>query len=157
MNKEVLEKPKRDRSANFTLEETRILADLVVKYSRVIENKKTDSVTWKEKDQIWSKLTDEFNVLCLNGHRTSKILRTKYETIKRNIKKKKANNKCEIYKTGGGAANTMPYTDYEEKILPIILENVEGVGNSINDSDNCMLNTTYLQFILLSLNLLLQF
>lgn len=89
----------------------------------------------KKKD-AWEKISDEFNSLGLSETvRTSKILKTKYESIKRNIKKKRANNKCELYKTGGGVANTLSYTEYEKKLMSIMIENIDGIG-SINDSDN---------------------
>jgi Myb/SANT-like DNA-binding domain len=37
------------RSVNFTKEESFRLMDLVSKYAHILENKKTDAVTWQEK------------------------------------------------------------------------------------------------------------
>lgn len=56
-----METKKRDRSANFSNEETRILVDLILKYKHIIENKKADAITWKQKDAGWTRLTTEFN------------------------------------------------------------------------------------------------
>jgi len=35
--------------------------ELVKKYQNIIENKKTDMVMWKEKEECWRKISEEFN------------------------------------------------------------------------------------------------
>lgn len=131
---------KRDRAVNFTTNEIRILVDLIVKYSHILENKKTDSVMWKKKEETWEKLCTEFNGLSGLCYRTTKNLKIKYEGLKRSLKKKKAANKTEIYKTGGGPVETTPYTDFEEKLLSILLLSIEGLS-PFDDSDGAILNT----------------
>lgn len=92
---------KKDRAANFSSNEID-LCDLIIKYSKMIECKKTDATTWKEKEEEWCKLTTEFNNLNSGYPRTMKSLKTKYEGIKKELRKKAARHKLEIFKTGGG-------------------------------------------------------
>lgn len=48
-----MNKEKRERQANFTLSEEKLLVELVLKYGSVIENKETDSDVWKKKAETW--------------------------------------------------------------------------------------------------------
>lgn len=49
------------RSTNFAKSEEEKLIALVLKYKNVLENKKTDAVTCKKKDEVWEKVSTEFN------------------------------------------------------------------------------------------------
>ena len=51
------------RAANLTAPERQLIVDLVAKYSQVLENKQTDSVTNAEKDAVWQQLGSEFNAV----------------------------------------------------------------------------------------------
>ncbi|KAK9670822.1 Myb/SANT-like DNA-binding domain, partial [Popillia japonica] len=130
-----METKKRDRSANFSNEETRILVDLILKYKHIIENKKTDAITWKQKDAGWTRLTTEFNCQ-LSKNRTTKMLKIKYEGLKRALKKKKQTNARELFKTAGGSPILIPYTDYEEKLLSVLLLSVEGLSPEADSDAN---------------------
>lgn len=48
-------------SKHYTTLEKKILIEILKKYSNVIENKKTDSTTLKEKDKTWNIITEEYN------------------------------------------------------------------------------------------------
>lgn len=120
-------KVKRERAINFTSNEIRILIYIVLKYVNAIENKQTHSVSWKEKDTRWISVAEEFNSLSGSIHRTAKVLRLKYDVIKRNLKKKSARNKQEIFKTGGGIAVIETFTDSEQKLYQILELSVEGL------------------------------
>ena len=54
-------KTKHIRSSNMTVCEKELLADLVLKYSDVLENKRTDAVTSVTKTNCWKQLSAEFN------------------------------------------------------------------------------------------------
>lgn len=56
-----MENKKRKRSANFSQFENDILIDIITKYKQVIENKKTDGISIKEKDETWKKVEADFN------------------------------------------------------------------------------------------------
>lgn len=49
----VMNKEKRERQANFSSSEEKLLVELVLKYGSVIENKETDSDVWKKKAETW--------------------------------------------------------------------------------------------------------
>lgn len=52
---------KRKRACNYSAEEKGLLADLVARYAGVIECKKTDGTTMKEKEGAWQQVADEYN------------------------------------------------------------------------------------------------
>lgn len=122
-----MDKRKRERAVNFTELEVRFLVDIALKFSVIIENKKTDAVTSKEKNKAWDDIATKFNAVTGCVNRSAKVLRLKYDSIKRNIKQKNSKNKLEIFKTGGGSAEIQPFTDYEEKLIDYITLTVEGL------------------------------
>lgn len=124
---------KRERAANFGPTEIRVLMDMVFKFRDIIENKKTDAITNKEKDVAWTKVADLFNAASGVAIRSSKTLRLKYESIKKNTKKKAAHNRQELYKTGGGEATQAAFSVAEEKVLAMCA-NMGGL-DARNDSD----------------------
>ena len=52
---------KRKRACNYSVEEKGLLADLVGRYAGVIECKKTDGATMKEKEGACRLVADEYN------------------------------------------------------------------------------------------------
>lgn len=52
---------KRKRSTNFTTEEISLLIKLAMNEKHILENKKTDSDTWKLKSETWEKIGSSFN------------------------------------------------------------------------------------------------
>ncbi|KAK9700651.1 Myb/SANT-like DNA-binding domain [Popillia japonica] len=129
-----VEKKKRKRSKNFTEMETGFLIDVVIRHIEIVENKKTDAVTWKEKEVVWNKIAEELQAIAGTTDRTSAILRSKYESIKQNIKSKLTKNKTEIFKTGGGSAELSVLTSYEQKLMGYIQINLHGIPCNF-DSD----------------------
>jgi len=53
-------KVRKSRASNMTASEKVILAELVTKYGSIIENKKTDAMSTKEKEVGWQSLAMEF-------------------------------------------------------------------------------------------------
>nr|CAH7765791.1 unnamed protein product [Callosobruchus chinensis] len=68
--------------------------------ARVLENKKTDSTTWRQKDEAWDKITNYFNSQTTEYARTKESLRKFYDILKKNLRKDVAEEKREIFKTG---------------------------------------------------------
>lgn len=58
---------KRFRSKNFGEEEKKTLVKLVLKHAKIIENKATDSIVWKEKQDTWKQIASAFNATSLPG------------------------------------------------------------------------------------------
>lgn len=81
---------KRKRNINFSVEEEELLVELVKKYKSVIENKKTDAVMWKEKEECWFKIVEEFNSQGLLVVRSLTQLQLKYKNMKKVVRKKSA-------------------------------------------------------------------
>nr|CAD7199804.1 unnamed protein product [Timema douglasi] len=65
------------------------------------KTKKTDAVTSKQKEAAWKGLADDFNKNTTSVERYSEQLKIYYENYKRRVKKATADDKMELYKTGG--------------------------------------------------------
>ncbi|CAK1550183.1 unnamed protein product [Leptosia nina] len=105
----------RVRASNFRKAETRLLTELVTKYKYIIENKKTDAVTNKDKEAAWGKIASSFNATTSGtATRSSKTLKLKYEAIKKATKKQMSCHRQELYRTGGGPSNAPDFDDVEE-------------------------------------------
>ncbi|XP_022910827.2 myb/SANT-like DNA-binding domain-containing protein 3 [Onthophagus taurus] len=124
---------KRPRSINFKMEEVDLLIELISDRKKVIENKKSDTVTWKEKQNVWEEIAATMSATT-GVARDSKSLRTKYEFLKKTVRKKCADMKQEKLKTGGGPCSEIQLTPIEEKIKALIILSVDGM-RSICDSD----------------------
>ncbi|CAH1967794.1 unnamed protein product [Acanthoscelides obtectus] len=132
-------KGKQKRGANFSLSDRKNLLKLSNKFKAVIENKKTDGVTWRQKEEAWIKIEREFNSFTTGVPRTAKQLKTKYEAIKKELKKKYSSHKCYMLGTGGGASKEepKPETEEEKELLQTIIVSVEGVrGVEIEEIEN---------------------
>lgn len=91
------------RAPNFSNREKVLLLNLVSDYKDVIENKKTNSQTWRQKDDAWQKMTNLFNSQTPENYQRSKdSLRKYYDNIKKSLRKDIAEEKKEVQKTGGG-------------------------------------------------------
>ena len=74
---------KEKRGANFTKTEIDSLIDITLKYKNIVENKITDAATWKDKNEVWMKISKEFNAASGNFPRSVKTIRAKYDSIKK--------------------------------------------------------------------------
>mgnify|MGYP005985155405 FL=1 len=54
---------KRKREPNYTKAETRRLLKIIATRAHIIENKRTDSVTWKQKEETWKEIAAEYNAI----------------------------------------------------------------------------------------------
>lgn len=127
------------RTSNFCVEEIELLMRLIKQYRHVIECKKSDATTWKEKEEAWNTLAADFNKdpLCQGrSARTAKALKGKWENLKKNGKKKFALEKEELYKTGGGKGDFPKITQQDDDIKEIIGVAVTGIENSYDSDKN---------------------
>ncbi|XP_072945312.1 uncharacterized protein [Epargyreus clarus] len=131
---DVMDKVKRDRSANFSLPERDILVSLVQKYQTVLENKKSDASTWKMKEAAWESIQNEFNARSGGTFRSTKTLKVKYEGLKRTVRKKSAAIRLELYRTGGGSNKAPSLDNVEEQIKSMITLSTDGM-KSVYDCD----------------------
>ncbi|KAG8234975.1 hypothetical protein J437_LFUL013332 [Ladona fulva] len=70
------------RNTAFTLVEKRILIDLVEKFKKVLENKKTDASSGEQKREKWNQVTKEYNSHGNITRRDAKQLKRIQENIK---------------------------------------------------------------------------
>lgn len=85
--------------------------------------------------------------LVLSGkiHRSWENLRSKYDSLKKEVKKKVNKNKAENLKTGGGVPDYIIFDDMETKLLEILSLSISGLSNKF-DSDSVLPKTSkYLQ------------
>ncbi|KAI4470017.1 hypothetical protein MML48_1g04668 [Holotrichia oblita] len=104
----------------------------------VIENKKTDAVSNADKEAAWKDICTEFNALSpANIYRDMTSLKKMYMNMKKVVRKEVADEKMEIFKTGGGPSCTKVHNPLKEITLETInAKTVTGLDN-IFDGDNC--------------------
>ncbi|XP_068082844.1 uncharacterized protein [Anabrus simplex] len=128
-----MDEQKRKRSSNFSDFETDIVAELVIRHKDVIENKKTDGVTVKQKHETSEKIAEEFNSIAGVSCRSARNLKTCYENLKRKTRKICADNKVMMNATGGG--NFKPtLSKTTEKVMALIQPTITPLMNA-HDSD----------------------
>ena len=94
------------RAPNFSIDEKLRILYVIEKYKDVVENKKTDALTWQEKNAAWTKITAEVNS---NGSvpRTVENIKGFFENQKRSTNKKAAVEKRQLRRTGGGSTTAI--------------------------------------------------
>lgn len=147
---------KRIRSANYTSEEKLILLRIINdKYKQIIENKKSDAVSSKMKEDAWRKIANEFNAEAPNVHRSVESLIKYYKNLGKLTRAQVANLKLQQNKTGGGPNETIEndpsfeltlsllnkksvygLDTYIDSDTPILLENDKNTEENVNDFSN---------------------
>lgn len=121
------------RCANFTYEEEQLLIKLVEKYKNIVECKKSNSVTWKEKERGWHSIESEFNSSSGKCFRSVKNLKEKYNNIKKKTKQKWAQEKKMVLKTGGGCYSLPNESNVDNVMKDILGEQLTGLANNYDD------------------------
>ncbi|XP_017465955.1 PREDICTED: uncharacterized protein LOC108358938 [Rhagoletis zephyria] len=120
------------RLPNFTSTEENLLLSLVEQHATILENKRTDAVSWEAQKKAWEQIDSAFEAQ-MGIRRGPKNLREKYDNMKRNTRKSLAEERREIYRTGGGQYK--PCTDPNtERIAPLLGQSATGLSNAY-DSD----------------------
>lgn len=134
------------RAPNFSKNEEQLLIGLVEKYKNIIECKKSNVLTWKDKEKAWLKIEMEFNSKN-NGNtfRNAKHLKEKFNNLKKETKRKFALEKINTCKTGGGPFTPVKLTDTNLAIKDILGEQVSRLQNSYDcDSQNVQCKFFYI-------------
>ncbi|XP_076686727.1 uncharacterized protein LOC143378697 isoform X2 [Andrena cerasifolii] len=138
-----LQENMRKRCVNFTQQETELLIDIVTKYKNIIESKRTNAMTWKQKSDTWDKIQNDFNACTSIVPRSSKTLRLKYESIKREIRKKYTAHKYDVFTDGSSAENSRFLLPFEEKVLAILRSTFD--NNTYSDVVNEDMQVEYVE------------
>lgn len=110
------------RSFNYNEKEKSLLLDLFDNYKNVLECKKTDKVTSKDKEKAWKKIEKEFNAETVaQCRRNAASLRTCYENIKKRAKKACGDEKVQVFLTGGGIKSSK-ITEQQARVVAMIPE-----------------------------------
>ncbi|XP_072390492.1 uncharacterized protein [Diabrotica undecimpunctata] len=121
-----------NKRVNFSSQEKEELISLVSKYKDILENKKTNGVSAKDKDAAWEKLSFEFNSKGLNTFRSKEQLKKYWANLKQLERQAAANIKINRFKTGGGPFQ--PQNEPDETVLEIInFKTVTGLENPYDD------------------------
>lgn len=75
------------RATNFKGDEKRVLWTVLKGFYTIVENKKTDKITTKLKDQAWLEIANRYNAFGSGITRDTRQLRTFYDNWRRKVKK----------------------------------------------------------------------
>lgn len=99
MAQELESTKKRVRSTNYTMEEKACLINIINKYKNIVESKKTDKLSWKDKSNAWETIANEFNASAPNRtYRSTESLKKFYENLKKDTRKSAAQEKWNFSK-----------------------------------------------------------
>jgi hypothetical protein len=121
------------RSTNFSAREETLLVELVRKYKNKIECKKSDTNTNKIKVQAWIDLSKGYNAISGDTYRDPKVLRSKYENLKKRTKQKLADEKASKFGTGGGPEEHFHMTEVDVNIKEIIGKQLNGFPSEFDN------------------------
>ncbi|XP_018798003.1 PREDICTED: uncharacterized protein LOC108974556 [Bactrocera latifrons] len=132
---------KRKRGKKFTPQGENALVELVDEQRHILENKRSDAVTWKQKEEAWKKLAECFTAR-IGTSREWRTLRDKFESLKRKSKAEMATEKSEHYRTGGGSAAVESSSMATQKVAAILGESATGLENTFDASANNFASAT---------------
>lgn len=88
------------RLPNFSNLEKIKLIELVEREKSIIENKKTDNISTKDKETCWKNITKELNSNSTSGYRDIACLKHCWDNLKKKTRKHYAEIRSERFKTG---------------------------------------------------------
>ncbi|KAJ8952307.1 hypothetical protein NQ314_007563 [Rhamnusium bicolor] len=121
------------RSRNFTDYDRNLLFELVIQYKHVLENKKTDGTSVKQKNEAWDEITLKYNSSCQTGPRNAKQLHALYDGIKKKARKNLHDDKKNLFQTGGGTF-TPQSDELDLKIATILKPQYQALTNCFDSS-----------------------
>ncbi|KAK4885753.1 hypothetical protein RN001_002024 [Aquatica leii] len=139
---------KREKCKNYSEFEKTLLLDIVKEYQHLVENKCTDAVSAKSKNDTWEEISYKFNASSTSGPRTAEQIKNSYRNLKQKVKKEiaasnkenylclkeqKANDKKELYKTGGGVF-TPQLSNVGARVLAMVENQIKPLPNPYDDN-----------------------
>ncbi|KAE8739091.1 hypothetical protein FOCC_FOCC015414 [Frankliniella occidentalis] len=123
---------KRERTPNFTESEKDLLVAIVYEFRVVLESKKTDALTTKEKNETWELAAQAFNSRSGFVTRSAKNLKNLWGNLKGLAKAAASQQKSETFKTGGGSSKARDLSPRELQILEITRESGTGLESAFD-------------------------
>lgn len=118
----------------FSELEKSIIRELVGKHKDVLESKRNDYRSIKQKTSAWETLTEEFNSQAGVNKRDSKQIKKCWENIKSRAKKYIAKEKREAKLTGGGTASS-ERDEGAAAVVSIIAAQMTSLDNPFDDDN----------------------
>ncbi|XP_048489441.1 myb/SANT-like DNA-binding domain-containing protein 3 [Plutella xylostella] len=125
---------KRKRDPTFVFSEKMVLVDLVESHYSIVESKKTDAYSVREKAAEWAKIAEAFNSSSAVYHREWTVLKNCWENLKKKAKNVMTLVNQNHIKTGGGPHVKIEDDPIIDRVVGIIKPQVQGFVN-IFDSD----------------------
>ncbi|XP_065213950.1 uncharacterized protein LOC135841076 [Planococcus citri] len=123
-------KRKRSRGDNYCSREVEDLLTICNSYNCILENKKTDLVSNSQKVSCWQEIEQKFNKSSVSVFRKKESLQSKYESVKKMLRKRAALQKAHVMGTGGGEyLKLKPLSEQEEILYANIKLSAEGLPN----------------------------
>ncbi|XP_033211705.1 uncharacterized protein LOC117169435 [Belonocnema kinseyi] len=133
MAENISDKKVRNRGANFTNAEKQNLLLIVDKYRSIVESKKSDSVSNKQKLQAWEEICRAFNAKNISPeYRPAHRIKFLWDNIKRDTRRKLSALRQETFKKEGGR-NPAKEELFCLKVKEIIGNAAEPMENNAND------------------------
>lgn len=121
------------RQPNFTFFEKQILIRLLNDYKHIVEDKRTDKRTNKEKEKAWTEITDRFNSEADVNKRTKKQLENCWKALKSKDRDSRAAERREHFRTGGGPPVDVKKDPLCELVAEITQANFDPINNAYDD------------------------
>ncbi|PFX23055.1 uncharacterized protein LOC111333424 [Stylophora pistillata] len=114
------------RKQNFSASEIAVLTEKVEGNLSLIQSKFINSVTNQKKNEMWKKIADAVNAICV-AMRTTAEVREKWRNLQSQAKKEFSEMAKEHKKTGGGQAPKIPLA-LTAKVIDIFKERPSFIG-----------------------------
>lgn len=86
-------------------EDREMLVELINKNKKILESKKSDVISIKQKNECWDLITKQFNARKTGSCKSCQQLKSTYKNMKAITRKNCSAKKKDIYQTGGGGAS----------------------------------------------------
>lgn len=131
---------KRKRGANYNADEKNLLLNLIFTRKNIIENKKTDMVNNKEKQNAWEQITKSFNAGLPNSEpRTVESLKKFYDNVKKKVRIDATRERKSLLQTGGGISEFTPDPNLDLALSIVNKKTVEGLNNDFDGDSSDIL------------------
>ncbi|KAL4719765.1 hypothetical protein ACJJTC_011643 [Scirpophaga incertulas] len=132
---------KRKRDPIFAASEKQTLIELVERHFDIVENKKTDSVSIKLKNEEWQKIATEFNAISSIHPRDWGVLKNCWENLKKRAKQCQTSRNQHFLGTGGGPPKKIIEDPAIDRVLELIQTRITGFTNSYDSDGTLVLDT----------------
>jgi hypothetical protein len=123
---------KRNRTKNFSDLEKKLLIELA-KENEVIFSKQKDTKTVTMKEKAWVGITEKYNSQEGITKRDTEGLKVCLVNLQMKAKKEAADQKMELYKTGGGPSALQSLSETSETLVQLMPQVFQSI--KVNDDD----------------------